>query len=132
MRTDAVLAQLVDATRLLAHRLTQLTSLTRGLVLNDVLHSGTRIIPTEGHVALEFQVPMASVVIDTFAAAADVTIAAGPPAARPTHGIGVAHIGPGTYRTYPLTGNVLTVYGTAGDQVYIGVSARPWDPGAGG
>lgn len=120
---------LADALRVLAGRVTELNELTRGNIANHVLHSGTVVVGADGYVSLDFAIPMASVMVQASDTFGYVTIAAAPPASSPpTSGAGVVAVGPDAMLAVPLTGTVLTVYGTAGDLVYLGVWSRAQPP----
>ncbi|HJW61415.1 MAG TPA: hypothetical protein VJ931_17425 [Actinomycetota bacterium] len=115
----------------LAGRLTELGSLVRGLSINNVLFSGTVVIGADGYTTLDnFTVDMASVAILSGATAAGGAVAVNAPPANtpPTSGVGVLPVRPGMFVCAPLVGNVLTIYGEAGDVVWVGVSSRPWPP----
>lgn len=110
-------------------RLTELVELSRGGALNHILWSGTRIIPDDGWVTVEPTVPMASIAIGAHAATGTVTAVAAPPGdMAPLHGPGVYIVPPGIFLAVPATGNFLTVWGTPGDSVYIGVFSRLMPP----
>lgn len=124
-----LLRDFVEAAKGLSGRMTELAAAVRGLSVNNVLHSGTVQIPAAGHVMLEFQVSMASVMVQASQTAGDITIAAATPTSpAPTQGIGVVTIGPDAMLCVPLVGTVLTVYGQLNDLVYVAVSSRPWPP----
>ena len=120
---------LAEALRALAGRITELNELTRGNLVNHVLYSGTVVVGAAGYVSIDFAIPMASVMIQASGTFGYVTVAAAPPASSaPTSGAGVVAVGPDAMLSVPLTGTVLTVYGTAGDLVYLGVWSRAQPP----
>jgi hypothetical protein len=117
---------LADAVGVLVGRLTELNELARGNLLNHVLYAGTRAIPAGGVLTLDFDVPMASIAVGAVATAGELTAVAGPPAIEaPPSGVGVLPVRPGWWIGTPMTGNTLTIYGQAGDVVWVGAWSRP-------
>jgi hypothetical protein len=115
----------------LSGRLTELGALVRGLSVNNVLFSGTVVIPTAGYAQLDnFTVSMASVAILAGGTAAGGAVATNAPPANtaPTSGVGVVPVRPGMFVCAPLTGTTLTIYGQPGDTLFVAVSSRPWPP----
>lgn len=132
-RSDVQMVEaVVGRLEALAGRMTELVEVTRGLALNHVLHSGTRIIPDVGYVSIETKVPYASVAVGAHAAAGDVVAVSAPPSGdvAPTNGVGVLVVPPGIFLCVPAVGTTLTVWGTPGDQVYIGIYSRLLPPTA--
>ena len=120
--------ELADAIRVLAGRVTELTELTRGNIVNHVLWSGTIAIPASGVHAFDFSVPMASFAAQASVAAGLITIAAAPPAGAtpPVSGAGVFTVEPDGMICFPVTGRILSIYGSPGDFVAVAISTRPW------
>ncbi len=117
------------AIRALVGRTTELVEASRGLALNHVLYSGTILIPAVGYESLEFSVPMAAVMVNASDSAGDVAAASAPPTdPAPTYGKGVVTVSPGAMLTVPMTGPTLTIYGAAGDLVYVAVWTRAQPP----
>jgi hypothetical protein len=136
MKSDAALADLGEQIRAMSGRMTELVALARGNQLNNVLYAGTIQIPAAiaGGPACEtwdFKVPIAAVMVDATEAAAPVTAVAGPPASQiPPSGAGVLRCTGGLSKVVPMAGTMLTIYGTPGDFVFIGVWTRPQPPTA--
>jgi hypothetical protein len=129
MRDDRLYRELADATRQLTDRMTELTALTRGNHLNNILWSGTVTIPANGFHTFNFHVPMASVAVQASITAGLVTVVSDPPANPvPVDGPGVYTVGPDAFLCIPMTGRTLTIYGTVGDRVLVAVSSKPWPP----
>lgn len=118
--------RLTGALQTMIGRLTELNELTRGNLLNHVLYAGTRVLPAGGVDHVDFKVPMASVAVGAVACAGKVTAVAGPPAgSAPAGGVGVLPVRPGWWVGAPMTGPSVTLYGAAGDVVWLGAWARP-------
>lgn len=124
-------AEIGSALNKLADRLTELGALVRGNSVNNILHSGTVVIGSAGHATLDnFTVSMASVFIVAGASASGGAVATNAPPTNvaPTSGVGVVPVRPGWAVCAPLVGTTLTIYGNAGDSIYVAVCSRPWPP----
>lgn len=123
--------ELAEWAKGLTAKMTELVSLARSGQLNNVLYSGTIKIPTEGYKSLDFSVPFASVAVQASATSGDVTVhSAGPENTAPIEGVGLITVAPDGFVCIPLTGNQLTIYGAAGDLVYVAVLSKPVPPSA--
>lgn len=120
-------ADLVNALRALEGRVTELAELSRGNIVNHVLFSGTIQIPASGTFSMDFAVPMASVAVQASITGGSITVAAAPlSTTAPSSGIGVASIDTNALLCIPMTGRILSFYGSSGDLIYVAVSTRPW------
>jgi hypothetical protein len=129
---DELTGQLVDATRALVGRLTELNEYTRGNILNHVLHTRTHIVGAQGWLQVDFGVEGAAVSVHAVATAGTIVVVAGPAntATAPTVGKGIRRLRPGDAATFPVKTNVVTIWGQPGDEVYLGVFTRPQPPTA--
>jgi hypothetical protein len=124
---------LVDTARALIAGLTEVASLGRGLQLNHVLFSGSVILQGTGVGVSQqdWSVPFAMVAVQCASTSGGVTVAADTQANQaPTDGVGVFHVGPDAMMCWPITGRVLTIYGTPGDIVDVAVFSKPMPPSA--
>jgi hypothetical protein len=106
-------------------RLTELVEAMRGLALNHVVYSGTRILDAAGGDMLDASTPCASVTIINYGAAT-VTVAQQPRQdTAPRVGPGIFDVGPSRMVTVPLAGTVWSFYGTAATRVGVILWTRP-------
>jgi len=132
---DALTAQAVQVALMggLIERLTEVAEYFRGQTLNHTLFSGTVVFDGNGVATFSsFDVPFASVRVDAGSCSTTVVVhAAGPSDRAPVAGPGVHQVGPGGCETFPLTGNMLTLYGRAGENVSVVVRTRDTTPSSG-
>lgn len=119
-----------------AHRLTQLMSSLRGLILNNVLwiaevDFGNVGAPDAGSFTRGFSTPFASVAVWNGSTHLVTIAAEGIQALAPTRGNGVARVNPGRMKCVPMVGTQLSLYGTQGDTVTVAVYANPQPPAGG-
>lgn len=112
------------------HDLARVKAALIALLPGDILYSGTRVIPANGVLELEFRTPYRAVSADN-RSALPITLAAAPPGDRaPASGPGVAVLAALATKTVNMEGYTLSVYGNPGDQVVLQVTDRPWAPAA--
>lgn len=122
-----ILERLDRVAEAMAMQAANVAELATGLKLNGVVYSGTVVIGADGSQLVQARSNFASATVR--AAGADVTIATqGQGASAPTSGPGVFVIPAGTERTVAITGNVLTLYGTAGASVAVTLWVYPQPP----
>jgi hypothetical protein len=110
---------------LVAARMTETADLVRGLVLNDVLFSGSVVLDAYGRWSISFQAPFAQVAALNPSAAV-LTVTNAPMAdSAPPQGSGVAHIPASSFSRRNIAGRAVTLYGTAGTVVDLEVLTRP-------
>jgi hypothetical protein len=111
-------------------RVSELADLLNGGSVNKVLFVGTLLIGADGSVTRTFRVPFGSVSVAN-PNDAQLTVVNAPeqdPAHPPTSGLGVVIVGAGGDGTWPITGNVLTIYGPANGQVVLVVTSDRQKP----
>ncbi len=101
----------------LEHRSETAERLATG-VTNSVLEVSTVTMPTEGYIQRAYQTTCGAIEIHN-SGANRVTVVNSTAGTRPTQGIGVSHVEPGTGRTVNVNSRVVTIWGTAGDLVGI-------------
>jgi hypothetical protein len=131
--TEQIAAAVREGLEPLAGRMTEYAAALRGNSLNQILRSETIIIGgTSGrsYSHRNFAVPFA--MVGAWALEDEITVVAGPVQGdtAPRSGIGVMPVMAGTPVVWPLTGNELAIYGTAGQRVLLAVWARAVDPAA--
>jgi hypothetical protein len=103
---------------------TDLAATIRGNHVNKILNTELIVIPTSGVWTRDFSVPFAALAISTLGDG--MTIAGAPPQGNPPGGgVGVHKIPAGGQITVNLAGNILSVYGVAGDQANLQVFLEP-------
>jgi hypothetical protein len=118
---DAYLARL----ELIAGRMTETADLVRGLVVNDVLFSGSVVLDAFGRFTMTFQAPYAQVAALN-PSAAILTVTNAPMAdSAPSQGSGVTHIPASSFSRRNIAGREVTLYGTAGTVVDLEVLTKP-------
>lgn len=115
----------------LAHKHTELVGELRGLFLNNVFFQALVQIDANGQFARNFQLPFAAVAVWNHSTHAVTVAAEGPQAIAPTLGNGTTRINAGRFACVPMTGNQLTIYGTAADLVTLAVYNREQPPNGG-
>jgi hypothetical protein len=102
--------------------------------MNDVLRQGTYKIPANGFWVTHFEQAFAAVSLANGSTTHPMTVASqapGPSAVAPTVGNGVLVVAGQHYRTVPMRGLNVTVYGNPGTFFDIAVFIRPRTPSAG-
>lgn len=108
--------------------LSQITSSIRFLQKRCTLAVETWTLDTTGVLSRDWGVPFLSVAIANHGAA-DMTAVSGPAGnTAVTSGAGVALVKAGRAGCWPLYGNSLTIYGTAGDRLTLAVFTREQPP----
>lgn len=114
---QAVWAEILEELRYIRAHMTAAAERTGTGVVNHVLEIATKTFPTEGIIALEFGVPIGSIIVNAVGTGTVTVHAAGPQSAAPTDGIGVYKVEQDTDRRVGIGGRQVTLYGTAGQQV---------------
>lgn len=126
---------LVERMERLGDRMTETTSLLRGLTVNDVLFSGTRQLSNSSfHTALSFTVPFGGVFIWDPNGIGPISFRNAPFAdnGMNVQGSGALQVGRNRALAVPMAGRELSIWtaATTGD-VGVVVSARPFPPYSG-
>jgi hypothetical protein len=124
MRTDAS-HDLALGLQALEGRVTELVSVVRGMAVNGVLRVELIKIPDTGRATIDTAVPFAAVAVDNHTAATLIVAAAPEERDAPAAGVGVIQVGAQRGKVSALTGNILTIYGTAGGTVDVQLFTSP-------
>lgn len=106
-------------------RFTDAVDALRGLVVNGVLFTGAVKLDTNGQYHIDFVVPFGYVAVGNNDVSKVTVHNDAPMSSAPTQGIGVHTVGAGKQAGFPLAGRLLTLYGTPGAIVMLGVYDRP-------
>lgn len=106
-------------------RFTDAVDALRGLVVNGVLFTGAVKLDANGQYHIDFVVPFGYVAVGNSDTAKVTVHNDAPMSSAPTQGIGVHTVGAGKQAGFPLAGRLLTLYGTPGAIVMLGIYDRP-------